>query len=276
MSEWISQSGLTWRALKPFGVEIDHDLSAPLSEEQAACLVKLLWQNGLILACDQRLTMEQQRALCALAGPILIRAGESGYLSTNTNVAASLSELRWHSDAAYTEAPFDAIALHAIDVVDEASSTRFISAAHALETLPLRLRERIEGKRAEMISPSYEAVALRTCDQRDPIAQKRGVLPTIQCNPHNGSACLWVSEMQTARILDMAWEDSRDLLNDVYDHIYQPDQVLEHFWRNGDLLIWDNIALQHMRGELKDCGTRVLQRVIVGTEGVAPHVQLAT
>ena len=32
------------------------------------------------------------------------------------------------------------------------------------------------------------------------------------------------------------------------------------------------VALQHMRGSLKGCGNRVLQRVIVGAEGVAPHV----
>jgi hypothetical protein len=30
-----------------------------------------------------------------------------------------------------------------------------------------------------------------------------------------------------------------------------------------------------MRGSLRECGRRVLQRVIVGTEGVAPHIKQA-
>jgi taurine dioxygenase len=185
-----------------------------------------------------------------------------------------LSELRWHSDAAYTEAPFDLIALHAIDVLDGASSTRYISAAHALETLPTQLRQRLEGREVEMISPSYDSIAQRSCDRRDPVAQKRGIRPAVYRNPHTGRECIWVNELQSARILGMEWEESRDLLHAIYEHIYQPAHVLEHRWCNGDIVFWDNIALQHMRGPLNDCGKRVLQRVIVGTEGVAPHVQL--
>jgi taurine dioxygenase len=50
--------------------------------------------------------------------------------------------------------------------------------------------------------------------------------------------------------------------------------VYEHTWCNGDIVIWDNIALQHARGSLKSAGRRVLQRVIVGTEGVCPQVAI--
>ena len=61
----------------------------------------------------------------------------------------------------------------------------------------------------------------------------------------------------------------------MFDHLYHPGRVLEHRWRTGDFVIWDNIALQHMRRSLRDCGRRVLQRVIVGTEGVVPHLPAA-
>src|ERR1022692_1657900 len=83
---------LSWRQLPILGVEIHHDLSRPLTDEQGAELVRLLWQHGLILARGQRLSMERQRELCALAGPILLRAGETGYLSTMPDVEASQSE----------------------------------------------------------------------------------------------------------------------------------------------------------------------------------------
>lgn len=272
MTEWISESNLTWRRLCPFGVELDCDLSAALEPPQAERFVDLLWKNGLVLARGQHLSMARQRELCALAGPILIRPGETGYLSADSNVQTSLSELNWHSDAAYTDAPFDAIALHAIDVVDGASSTCFVSTEQTLGTLPPELYRRLEGRRVEMISPGYDALGLRTCDRRDPVAQKRGILPAIRRNPHNERDCLWVSELQTARILDLEWEESRDLLRAVYDHLYQPAHILEHSWHSGDFVIWDNIALQHMRRPLQNCGKRVLQRVIVGTEGVAPHI----
>jgi taurine dioxygenase len=272
MSPWISEAGLRWRSLQPFGAEIDCDLSAPLARQQVERFVGLLWMSGLILARGQRLSMQRQQELCALAGPILIRAGENQYLSTENASAASLSELRWHADAAYTDAPFDLIALHAVDVIDDASSTRFVSAEQGLASLPAELRERLEGRQVEMIAPSYDSVALRSCDRRDPVAQKRGTRPTIYRNPHNGRDCIWVNEMQAARILGMEWEESRDLLHAIFEHLYQPAAVLEHRWHNGDVVFWDNIGLQHMRGALNDCGKRVLQRVIVGREGVAPHI----
>jgi taurine dioxygenase len=274
MTEWIEQAGLRWRALAPLGAEIDADLSRPLNAGQDKLLVDLLWDRGLILARGQSLAMERQRELCALAGPILLRSGETGIMN-NEGGAYTTTELSWHADAAYTDAPFDALSLHALDVVADASSTRFVAADRAWETLPIELRQRLDGRSVEMISPGFDALAGRTCDTRDPAAMKRGEMPAIYRNPHNGRACLWVSELQAARVLGMEWEDSRDLLNAVFDHLYRPEHVFEHRWRTGDFVIWDNIALQHMRGSLENCGRRVLQRVIVGTEGVAPHVQEA-
>jgi taurine dioxygenase len=265
---------LSWRQLSHIGVEIDHDLSRPLSAAQGEQLVQLLWQHSLVLARGQRLSMERQREICALAGPILLRAGESGYLNNAPDNAVSQSELAWHADAAYTDAPFDALSLHATEVVDDASSTLFVSAQQSLDDLPSHLQQRLAGLHVDMISPAYDAVATRSCDLPDPRAQKRGLQPAIFRNPHNGRNCLWVNELQSARIHGMEWQDSRDLLHELYAHLYQPDHVLEHRWRNGDLLIWDNIALQHARRSLKDCGRRILQRVIVGREGVAPHISL--
>lgn len=113
MTQTVS-SVLAWRRLPRLGVEIDHDQSQPLTVEQGDQLVRLLWEHGLVLARGQRLTMERQRELCALAGPVLIRAGESGYLTTSPKVETSQAELSWRADAAYTHAPFDVLALHAI------------------------------------------------------------------------------------------------------------------------------------------------------------------
>src|SRR3974377_277898 len=99
MSQWSNEAGLRWREWQPFGAEIDCDLSAPLAGQQAQRFVGLLWTSGLILARGQRLSMQRQQELCVLAGPILIRAGENQYLSTENASAPSLSELRWHADA---------------------------------------------------------------------------------------------------------------------------------------------------------------------------------
>ena len=264
---------LPFRRLQPFGVEIERDLAEPLTAAEADHLRAMFNEHGLLLARNQALTMARQRALCAHLGPILDRVGEDG-LMTNERGGPSTSELAWHSDAAYTEHPFDALSLHALDVVDGASSTRFVSAEQAFDRLPPDMRDALQRAEQEMISPHYTALAGRTCARRDPEAQKRGLRPAVFTNPHNGRACVWVGELQTARLLGMEWEQSRDLLNTAFDRIYAPEAVFEHRWRNGDLIVWDNIALQHTRGNLDGVGRRLLQRVIVGTEGIAPHISV--
>ncbi len=265
---------LPFRPLSPFGVELTCDLAEPLTPAQQDHFRDLFNSHSLILACGQSLSMERQREICSLLGPILDRPGETGYM-TNEGGGPAESALNWHADAAYTEHPFDALSLHALDVVAGASSTRFVSAQDACESLPGELRNALEGRTQEMISPHYTRLAMRSCDRRDPEALKQGVLPAIQTNPHSGRACLWVSEMQTARLLDMEWEASREVLHAVFAHLYAPERVFEHHWHNGDLIIWDNIALQHERGNLGTVGKRLLQRAIVGTHGVAPHIAAA-
>jgi len=273
MPEWNEEDGLKWRALAPFGAEIDIDLARRLSPETSDAIAKVFWQNGFVLARGQTLSMERQRELAGLLGPILIREGETGYLSNENAHAASVAELKFHSDAAYTDYPFDALSLHAIDVVDDASSTRFVNAEMAWITLPATLRAELSTHKAEMISPHFETLAFRSCDLHEPHAMRRGEYPAVFTNPNTGRDCIWVSEMHAARLLGMDWEHSRAILHAVYDHLYADHNVYEHLWRRGDIVIWDNIALQHARGPLGHVGRRVLQRVIVGVDGVCPFVE---
>ena len=260
-----------FQPLQPFGAEIDCDFSRELSPGEQQHFRELFSAHGLILARGQQLSMARQREICGLLGPVLLREGEDGVMS-NAAGGPAASALSWHADAAYTHHPFDALSLHALDVVDGASSTRFVHSGDALDTLDPALCVRIEGAEQEMISPHYTRIAERTCDRRDPEAMTGGTMPVVQGHPRSGRACLWVSEMQTARLLGMEWEESRGLLHALFAHLYAEERVLEHRWRKGDFIVWDNIALQHSRGDLEGAGRRVLQRVIVGREGVAPHV----
>ena len=264
------EQALPFRVLSPLGVEVLRDLSQPFSPAEADHFRDLVRRHSLILARGQSLTMERQRELCALLGPILDRKGENGYMS-NEGGGSAATALTWHADAAYTPDPFDALSLHALDVVDDASWTRFVSAEDAFDSLPGELRSALESRDQSMIVGDYAKLAERTCDQRDPVIHIQNTLPATHVNPNTGRRCIWTSAMQTQKLLGMEWEDSRDLLHRVYDHLYAPERVFEHRWRNGDFIVWDNMALQHSRGNLDHVGNRLLQRAIVGKAGVAPH-----
>jgi taurine dioxygenase len=264
MGEWICDDGLTWRALEPFGVELDDDLRVPLHGARRERFYALFREAGLILARGQDLSMEQQTALMTPIGPIIRRPQENGYISTDNDPKSGRTELSFHADAAYTDAPFAAIALHAVDVVDEASGTRFAHAERAAATLPAALRDRLERHAAEMISPALEGVGLRACDAPDAPATHRAEFPALRLNPRTGRRCVGVGEMHAARLLGLDPDESRATLTAVYDHLYAPENTTEHRWRRGDILIWDNLTYQHARGSLQGVGRRVLQRVVAG------------
>src|SRR5215210_237825 len=100
MGDWTFEDGLRWRALEPFGAEIDHDLREPLAG--ASRFYGLLSERGLILARGQALTMAQQTAPMTPIGPIIRRPQENGYITTDVEAPSSRTELSFHADAAYT------------------------------------------------------------------------------------------------------------------------------------------------------------------------------
>ena len=58
---------------------------------------------------------------------------------------------------------------------------------------------------------------------------------------------LVVTQGMTKGILEVPSEASEDLLEEIFAHLYRPEGVYEHEWRNGDLIVWDNLAVQHGR-----------------------------
>lgn len=268
MAGWTEEQGLKWRPRTPFGVEIDHDLSQPLLPDEADRFVTLFHQFGMIVATGQSLDMEQQIAVMSQLGNVLRSFDGTSYITTEGEGVWARSELTFHADYAFTAWPLDGLSLHAIDVEDGASATRFANAERGWASLPDDLRKRLLGREVEMISPNFDAVSFRTCEVREPEALLADIRPTVLVNPRTGRECIGVSEMHATHIQGMAWEESRDLLNAVYAHIYAPDNVTEHVWRRGDIVMWDNYAFQHARAPLDGVGKRVLQRVAIGPKSL--------
>jgi taurine dioxygenase len=87
--------------------------------------------------------------------------------------------------------------------------------------------------------------------------------PVLMTHPITGARILYVTAMQTDSIVGLADDESEALLEQLWGELYAPGNVYEHEWQVGDLLVWDNLALQHARGAVT--GRRTLRRVPVGT-----------
>lgn len=254
-------AGQAWdeRPLEPFGIEIGVRLDQPLPAGFEQRLVSLFDEHKLLLFRDQQVSEDQQVRLLSLFGKVLGSQGEFREISSDGNLGSG--PLTWHSDLAFTDDPFKIISLHAVEVNDGQSWTAFANGVAAMEHLPADLAEAIAGRDA------VTALALiqshRTVDHDVPDYVPQQVRPAVIPHPRTGEPTLYISDMQTARIEGLPRAESDALLAALFDELYAEDHIYRHHWNNGDLLIWDNIALQHSRCDLTGMTPRRLQRVCV-------------
>jgi taurine dioxygenase len=73
---------------------------------------------------------------------------------------------------------------------------------------------------------------------------------------------LYVSQGMTKEIVGLSADESEDLLEELFQHIYRPENVWQQEWRDGDLVVWDNLAVQHARSDVRfDGPARRLRKI---------------
>ena len=167
----------------------------------------------------------------------------------------------WHTDLSYKQAPSRCSLLHAIEVPRNAQeqalgATKFASAAVAFERLDVDEQQSLRQLHARH---SYQAIYDKIVAMSKPGrqglkplsgAQKRAVEPAVHsvviAHPRTGREILYVNHGTTERILELDAAASDTLVTRLCAHIIKPEQVYTHAWREGDLLIWDNIQTQHL------------------------------
>ncbi|GAA0317643.1 TauD/TfdA family dioxygenase [Sphingomonas oligophenolica] len=253
------------RYLQPFGIEIDIDLSRELQPELAAELRELFYTQKLIVARNQSLSLEQQAQVMSIFGPVMRTYDSMGYLTTDetANTTANVvptAELKFHADYEYTDWGALGLSLHAIDVVDGATSTRFADAIAACTDMPSDLLTVFDHAQIRM-SSGFDAEIIKRFPDATPYA---GYHPAISLHPETGQRYLRASEMQTEEIVGFPPEESAKWLSRLHEWMLRPENIVEHFWYKGDFLMWDNRATHHARSALRGIGRRHLQRVGIG------------
>ncbi len=252
-------SGWTETPITPFGCEIALDLSAPLPTGFADRMIALFDAHKLLVFRGQALTEDRQVEILSHLGRVLGSKGE--YREISSDGALGSGPLTWHSDLAFTAEPFKVISLHAKAVNAGQSWTAFVNGVDTATHLPADLRDRIAGREAITVISTVQTDRHVGYDTPDTLPHH--VWPLLIANPRTGEDVLYINYMQTARILGMDREESDATLAALFAELYREDRVYRHHWRNGDLVIWDNIACQHARCDLTGMTPRRLQRVCV-------------
>ena len=162
----------------------------------------------------------------------------------------------WHTDLSYMDVPSRGSMLHAIEIPIEngkaLGDTLFASTAAAYDALPEEKRRRIEGAEAVYSLAHRHAKLIADGDKSAILADDHAaktpevVHRIVQHHPVTGRPIIFVNEGHTARVVGMADDESRTLLDELCAFCTRPEFVYRHKWRVGDVVMWDNIQTQHI------------------------------
>jgi taurine dioxygenase len=250
-----------------FGVEIDADLSTPLTPDEQADLFNLFNEHGLVVfRAQQGLTQNQQIRLLSYLRRGRFLERDPGFVSNLDTVGkdnfVGSTALAFHSDSAFLPSPMGAISLMAVDVPPGETSTRFCNAKLTYRRLPPALRERIEGLHTIHVMPG--AVFGRNRIRNLPSHYPRTTRLLVHRHPVTAEPVLYVSWIMIDGFVELPEDQSDALLDELLTYVADADHLYEHRWRNGDLVVWDNIQILHARDELKIDKRRILQRASAG------------
>jgi len=246
-----------------FGAEISGiEPTIPLGDDVIAQLRRLFDDRGLLVFRDIDANLRFQTYLSQLligedplADPATSLDSPSAkreLLVSNREEGGSapIGRLLYHSDYMWRDDVFRLLSLYGLKVEQPTSPTMFISAAHGWDTLPEDLRARIEGLYA--IHGQDASYHQRAGGDGDVLVSKFDEVETIRLpigfrHPRTGRKVLYVTPQFTQRIDGLSDAESEALLEELFQHLYRPEVEVAHQWRERDLVLWDNIALQHAR-----------------------------
>jgi taurine dioxygenase len=259
----------------PFGADIEGlDLSTDLTADDKALLQRTFDERGLLRFRHLDIDVNQQRFLAALVigregpapdGAPYDTSDEFFVSNKEENGGAPFGRLLYHCDMMWSDNPFQVLTLYGLEVVKPSVPTVFASAANAWATLPDALRARVEGKHATHVTGQQRRGADEEGELLQPIREnERWVTRPLPFNhPRTGVPLLYASQMMTRNIEELSAEDSEALLEELFDHIYAPENSWQQDWEERDLVMWDNFAIQHARGAVDfDGPPRTLRKVI--------------
>jgi taurine dioxygenase len=265
------------------------DLRDP-SPDTMALIGRALADHAVLFVRDQHLTADQQVQLTRAFGTVL-RVPYITHLAEHPDVVAVLKEAdernistfggTWHSDFSFLDEPPSLTLLYALELPEVGGDTLWSSQYAAYDTLSTGMKRLLDPLRAIHTAwphgtkgPDTSSAVSRSVvmTRNDPSADREIVHPVVRVHPVTGRKALFVNPVYTQRFEDMTADESRPLLQHLFDHATRAEFACRLRWTRGTLAIWDNRCLLHLAINDYDGSRRLLHRTTVeGDRPVGPN-----
>lgn len=236
------------------------DLSKPLSEADFDYVHQALMRFGVLLFEDQMLTPHQQVRFARRFGDIQMHPHLAG-LPEQPEIMELLKEPKdtmnfgegWHSDQMYLERPSMGTCLYAKELPPVGGDTLFAcmrSAFDALSPGMQRFARSISGIQQSMAAQArdhgqqatqhYASMRIREASEDErPVSH-----PLARVHPVTREEVLYMG-IHTVGLLDFAPDESKSILDFLFEHLTQDRFCCRLRWRPGMVALWDNRRVLH-------------------------------
>ena len=274
------RSSLEFRKLAPhLAAEVTGiDLHRPLTDDEVADLsgawvvhgVLVLRQSVLSPASLVEFTQRFGKLVAHPAGRFSLEGNPTITVLSNQkdadarNVGADRSGMQWHSDQSFRQAPALGTFLYGVTCPPEGAATEFCSTYAAYDSLTLEERQlllRLNGVHDygwywNTYQPNRSP--LTTEEAGPPVTH-----PAICTHPVTHRNVIYLSEGVTRTIEGMREEEGRALVLKYSDFCGQDRFRYAHVWSDGDLVMWDNLAVMHRATDFDNKYVRYMLRTQV-------------
>lgn len=276
-------AGLTWQHFdaRPIGATIGGviegiDLGGDLSDAVIAEIRQALLDYKVLVFRDQSLDSNAHVAFASRFGELEVHP----FLPANTENPQLVRfekspqiggfENGWHSDVTWRETPSMGAVLRAVEVPPSGGDTLFCDMYAAYETLDQETRDQIADLHAihDYVQVFGHGIPE---DQQAEMREKYPTVrhPVVRTHPETGRKLLYVNRFFVSHIEGMDADESLALLNRLSRQADTIEFQFRHNWRDGDVVFWDNRAVQHYATSDYWPATRVMERAsIVGDRPV--------
>ena len=281
-----------------FGVEVDADLSQPLSDTTFADIERAFYAGQVLAIRGQRLTARQFASFAARLGPPQPHVIDQFHHPEDPNILI-LSNVKkdgqptglqdagsyFHTDYSYLQVPARATTLYSRVTPKVGGDTLFANQQAAYDDLSDAMKRRIEplfgihhyGNRHDVDEASRTAASKLTAEQK----AKMPIITHKLARPHpvTGRRALYAVSGSSFGIVGMPEDEALDLLDELAAHSTQPKYLLSFRYGVGDIVVWDNASLLHKATLIDPDDARTLWRVTVlepAKGAMAPEVLAPT
>ena len=169
----------------------------------------------------------------------------------------------WHSDMTYDPAPPKLTMLYALEAPAIGGETAFANQVLAYKELSVGMKALVDSLIAK-----HSARDLARLYGQDPDQASEADHPVVRTHDESGERALYVCRAFTRQFRDWSRQESKVLLDYLYEHCVRPEYQARHQWQAEDLVMGANRCLLQYAVHDHGDNHRLLHRLQV--RGVAP------